>query len=350
MPVEQVAQVGFKQNIHYLRGLAALSVVFSHALSYHATEYGVEILSKHLLDVLGIFGVGLFFAISGYLMAALIQTQNPFEFLLRRSARIYPLFILVVAITIIAYPKIWTDYKLASLSLAPIGQTRFALGGIEWTLVYEMFFYVSLFFVSLLGLRARIPLLAATWFIAIMAAWLFTSLGGPLTLAGLPLQAVCIGLAGGLLIHKLNRLPTPLAFCIAVFTLGYCSLAPTLLNAQFAAGIGCVCVVLVMVRAPAFLPDPLDRVFGKLGDWSYGLYLIHIPVIFVSHLPIFKQLGPNYLPMRIVGIIAAGAVIGQIDMMIHNRVRQMNLDGHNWHVIGASSLIAAAYVAIAIAA
>ncbi|ONK22401.1 hypothetical protein BLX87_16365 [Bacillus sp. VT-16-64] len=55
---------------------------------------------------------------------------------------------------------------------------------------------------------------------------------------------------------------------------GNCSLAPTLLNAQFAAGIGCVCVVLVMVRAPAFLPDPLDRVFGKLGDWSYGLYLI----------------------------------------------------------------------------
>ena len=295
------------------------------------------------------FGVGLFFAISGYLMASLIQTQNPFEFLLRRSARIYPLFILVVAITIAAYPKIWADYKLASLSLAPIGQTRFALGGIEWTLVYEMFFYVSLFFISLLGLRARLPLLAATWFIAIITAKLFANLGGPLTLAGLPLQAVCIGLAGGLLIHRLNRVPTPLAFCIAVVSLGYCSLAPTLLNAQFAAGIGCVCVVLVMVRTPAFLPKPLSLVFGKLGDWSYGLYLIHIPVIFVTHLSVFKQLGPNYLPLRIAGIITAGAVIGQIDVMIHNRIRQMRFDGHNWRVIGASSAIAVAYVVISIA-
>jgi len=352
-PVEQTAStgtIGYNPNIHYLRGLAALSVAFFHAALFHASEYGVSIMPMHALELFGIYGVAVFFAISGNLMSTLVQTQGPVEFLVRRCLRIYPLFILATVAIMVAHPKIWGEYNLASMSLAPVGETKYPLGKVEWTLVYEVFFYVGLFAVSVVGLRRHVALIAGVWAISIILAAMLgiQTLGFP-TIANLPLQVVCIGLAGGLLIHHIKRVGTNSAFAIAGLALVLAYFAPTLAYEQLAAGISAVFLVAAVIRIPDFMPTIVRPVFKKLGDWSYGLYLIHIPVLFVLYQPAFKELGPSFLVIRIAAAVAGGAVLGQIDMVIHNWSRRVATHAKGLPTLFAITAYLAAYFAIALA-
>lgn len=139
--------------VQYLRGLAAMMVVWHHALGQvpgtfnfiHVPEFGP-------------LGVDLFFTISGFIM--LVTTWNkpmtPSEFLWRRLCRIAPLYwiatLAMVGIAALA-PSLfktlqWDGASLVkSLGFIPYDSLA-APGRIApllvpgWTLNYEMFFYV----------------------------------------------------------------------------------------------------------------------------------------------------------------------------------------------------------------
>lgn len=348
-PVEQSAQVGFKQNIHYLRGLAALSVAFFHAALFHQSEYGAGIMPQAVLDLFGIYGVAIFFAISGYLMSSLIQSQSPIEFICRRVLRIYPLFILATVAIMVAHPKIWAEYNLASMSLAPIGETKYPLGKIEWTLVYEVFFYVALFVVSLIGLRRYVSIIAGIWAVVVITAVCAGVSEIPFpTLLELPFRPVCIGLAGGLLAPHLGRIGAIPSLLIAIASPIAVLLISALEFKLLVAGIGAVFLIAAIIRLPVFVPLVVRPIFKKLGDWSYGLYLIHVPVLFISYQPFFKAFGPSYLPLRIAAAVAGGAILGQLDMVIHERSRKLKIDPKGWLTITVVGFFTATYTAIAL--
>ena len=51
-------------------------------------------------DCFGLIGVAVFFAISGLLMADLIQRTDPWRFLAHRVVRIYPIYLLAVSVSV----------------------------------------------------------------------------------------------------------------------------------------------------------------------------------------------------------------------------------------------------------
>src|SRR5690348_3383877 len=71
-------------SIQSLRGLAALFVALYHASAFSGAHFGDSELAAVFDGRFGIVGVAIFFAISGLLMANLIQRTDPWRFLTHR--------------------------------------------------------------------------------------------------------------------------------------------------------------------------------------------------------------------------------------------------------------------------
>jgi exopolysaccharide production protein ExoZ len=142
-------------SIQYLRGIAALMVVYHHA-DFQLLKASGE--AQLPLSSLGAAGVDIFFVISGFIMW--VTTQNaavtPTQFLYRRIVRIVPLYwaitLLVLTLTFVA-PQLLSstsfdpDHAIFSLLFIPAAHPvlsdhilPFFIQG--WTLNYEMFFYL----------------------------------------------------------------------------------------------------------------------------------------------------------------------------------------------------------------
>jgi exopolysaccharide production protein ExoZ len=147
-------------SIQYLRGLAALSVLATHALQWPLAEINILLLKT------GRLGVDVFFVISGFIITTIAGNGrfNPKQFLIRRAFRIVPAYwaaTLLVTILAVAMP---TQFRttvptieglIKSLLFIPSLDPKAPLLMLGWTLNFEAFFYVvfaSLFF---LGSEAR---------------------------------------------------------------------------------------------------------------------------------------------------------------------------------------------------
>src|SRR5687768_6729717 len=138
-------------SIQYLRGLAAILVLASHALLYPLLEHDLA------YGRLGWLGVILFFVISGFIMVA-VTGEGKFsasDFLRRRFIRIVPMYgaatLLAAALALFA-PQLFktTVYDGAELVMSllfipfynPVSGGIHPLYKLGWTLNYEIFFYV----------------------------------------------------------------------------------------------------------------------------------------------------------------------------------------------------------------
>jgi exopolysaccharide production protein ExoZ len=147
--------------LQVLRALAALMVVADHAVSYVATKQEVALSLKNLAWFLGIFGVDIFFVISGFIMIYtsrdLFGTRLGFaKFAYRRIVRIVPLYWLatITAAGLLLRHQFPSNFEIAtSLAFVPAvthpGEALRPILWVGWTLNLEMFFY-ALFTVSLL--------------------------------------------------------------------------------------------------------------------------------------------------------------------------------------------------------
>lgn len=145
-----------------LRGVAALSVAVYHlALPFQWVPHGTSI--PKYLDP-GIFGVMLFFLVSGYIIPASLERRGDVRaFWLGRAFRIYPVVILVALASLVVLPRshavvAGSAFAHPLLALAGNGlllQDLMGVGnalGVMWTLTYEMVFY---YFVTALFVCGR---------------------------------------------------------------------------------------------------------------------------------------------------------------------------------------------------
>jgi peptidoglycan/LPS O-acetylase OafA/YrhL len=341
--------VGFKQNIHYLRGIAAVAVMLFHTGFYYQNAYGPTRLSWIFSGILGVYGVSIFFAISGYLMAEIIRKQEPWEFLSRRVLRIYPLFIIATIATLIVRQKIWPTYDTTSIFLAPMGVTKYPLG-VEWTLVYEVFFYVALFLIGLVGLTRQLPAIAILWVVTILVYTATTTRFPPnadVTIFQLPFQPANIGFALGLLVPHLRKQVVPV-LGMAIFGLSVIAVYqfPSSQYVRIIAGAGSAVLIAAAVRSDVRLPRCASAMFDKLGDWSYALYLIHVPILFVVFRPFFAEYGMAMFPIGIIAALTGASVLGEIDRYLVERFRAIAIQD----IVARSAgvLFVAAYLAIAL--
>jgi peptidoglycan/LPS O-acetylase OafA/YrhL len=95
------AKATINHRLQYLRAIAAISVVLCHA-SYYLMATGDDSWLWNVFARAGLFGVMLFFAISGYLMAQLAPGATSLRFMAHRLIRIYPPYWLAVFVVVVA--------------------------------------------------------------------------------------------------------------------------------------------------------------------------------------------------------------------------------------------------------
>jgi peptidoglycan/LPS O-acetylase OafA/YrhL len=178
-------------NFDSIRLIAATTVIFSHAFlivdQNERREPFVRLLGEH--NILGLYGVLIFFIISGYFVTrSYLNSASPIEFLRKRVLRIFPgLIVCTLILTFIVAPLFFNGsfasyylggdpyrYFLRTIFLQPPGWPNIngvkfydlkcgsILNGSLWSIQSEVLCYGIVFFLGMCGLlhvRAAVALL-----------------------------------------------------------------------------------------------------------------------------------------------------------------------------------------------
>jgi peptidoglycan/LPS O-acetylase OafA/YrhL len=295
---------GRQNNFDALRLVAAISVIFSHSFLIAEGTQNNELLIRLTgnQSILGLTGVFVFFAISGFLVTqSFEQTPNPLHYLAKRALRIFPgLFVATLASAFVLGPLVTTlpfgayltrpepyqyvvgntlldqtVHELPGISFIenPVG---LEINGSLWTLRLEFTMYLMVLGLGLLRLlTVRAALLLLAFGMACLHfemldeiekwGWIFQLLSGWGWLVGF--------FAAGMALYKLRHtrildgriallalaglvLSVPLRQFITLFPVFGCYLA------------------LWLALNPRLPVIPAAR----FGDLSYGLYIYGWPV------------------------------------------------------------------------
>ncbi len=312
--------LGKVKSIHYLRGLAALMVVFYHLKATLNDVYA----QKDLGDILfnsGAFGVDLFFIISGFIICYATEKKEssmPLKYTLRRFFRIYPLLFICLAIM---YLFLNNQGGLPSLfrSAVPLNANfeagspffGYNLLGPAWTLSYEIAFY-ALFLVSFV-ISHRFRWLICSGLILLLVVGIQhyytgtvtllaynnnnfatgTLLHAPATFLSSPLFLNFIyGLVAYRLISYLQTVRLSANFkkiltlsSIFVFLVSALAILSVQVFGHGPLLWGAWCFALVMSALVFEINNNIkdNKVLNYLGDVSYSLYLTHAILIELFH-------------------------------------------------------------------
>jgi exopolysaccharide production protein ExoZ len=281
-----------------MRGLAALVVAAAHLHSVELKFDPAPLLGNWA--VVGVGGVDLFFVISGFVMVWVTRASQGISsdvprFWFARVLRIYPLWWLVLS----ALVGVWLvkpDWVFSSVAGSPdllrsyllFPGTNPPLHAVGWTLIHEMWFYVVFGFVLMAPARL-LPTLLALWGVSVIGAALALPkpLDPVLNLIRHPLTLEFIAGAAIALLATKRTLP----FARAILLTGCLLLLLAALSirenppAAFVdewTRIGLCGVPFAMIVWGWVGLEQAGGVSSRwsqaLGNWSYALYLIHVPV------------------------------------------------------------------------
>jgi len=277
--------------LQYLRAIAALVVVYSHACIQ------VPAYQEHVMEF-GSFGVDIFFVISGFIMLYISKpSHTPGAFILNRVRRVAPLywfFTLLMAMLFLIMPAVFNnanlqaDALLKSLFFIPhFSQAHpnevWPIVAPGWSLNFEMYFY-AIFALSLfVAVRFRLALISAVIIGVFVLAWMFPT-SGPVNqfFRDNVVFEFIFGMILASLWLKGVRLPSIAG--VALFVLGFALLilhSQDLGLRQFGLpGIVTNGIPAAMVVAGTlYMVVPENKLGVLLGDASYALYLSHIFVL-----------------------------------------------------------------------
>ncbi|WP_091768142.1 acyltransferase family protein [Blastococcus aurantiacus] len=162
-----------------LRFVAAMAVLCFHYLVSGIGNGKVATLDfAGPVDVAkyGYLGVDLFFMISGFVISYSALGRTAREFVVGRAVRLYPAFWVAVAFTSALTLVIGTDrlavtaeQVVVNLTMFPTELGQWAVDGVYWTLLYELYFYALVAVVLLVGAGKRLDLVLGTWAFVMLA-------------------------------------------------------------------------------------------------------------------------------------------------------------------------------------
>ncbi len=315
-----------KNNFDFLRLLFAATVCLVH--SYELSGF------KQLSWITNVFSSDVavkgFFVISGFLIfMSYERSRSLASYTAKRIRRIYPAYFTIIMICAVGLVTVssksvneyfaveWFKYVFANLAFLNFLQPDLpgvfennkllAVNGALWTLKIEVLFYMAVpFFVYLFRKFAVLPLLILFYCISIIYVEVFSAIAEK---------------TGYDIYHQLARqLPGQLSYFLAgAFFFYYLE--------YFERRVGYfVAVSLIILVAnkfyplPALVPFALATVvvyfglylylgnFGKYGDFSYGIYIIHFPIIqLLITLNIFSN-APWYFLLSVIVITVLGGI------------------------------------------
>ncbi len=316
-----------RNNFDLLRLLFAGTVCLVHAYELSGFRELAWIASFLSTAV----AVKAFFVVSGFLIFMSHERSTSLgAYAGKRVRRIYPAYLTVVMLCALGlafasarplaeyFSPAWFKYVLANLVFLNFLQPTLpgvfeanhmsAVNGALWTLKIEVMFYVSVPVFAYLF--RKVPRLPALLFVYIASVAYFA------------LLTAAAERTGSGLYHELARqLPGQLSYFMSGAFLYYYLPFFVRHKAYFLAAAVAVLAVDRIVPLPAFEPFALAVVvvffglfpyvgnFGKHGDFSYGVYILHFPII-----QLFVQAGwfggsPGLFLSAVVVAVAAGAVL-----------------------------------------
>jgi peptidoglycan/LPS O-acetylase OafA/YrhL len=281
------------QNIELLRFIAALAVVYFHAVGTLRAVAFPEI-GPNPLTELGAAGVDVFFVISGFVIFLSLTRKNrtPIEFARDRLIRLVPAYWILTVIHLVILASVailrgtevpfdisWTIQSLFFVS-QPLGN-NLPLISQGWSLEIEMLFYLLV----AVGLIIKNPI--ANIFFPGVA---LVSLVGFGLLPDLALEFIFGGLLG--YIYTRIKFPAPVAIGAGVIGI-VLFVAPVILGTVDAPrwvtwGVPSLLVVFSAIN----LPQLNWKILPTLGAASYPVYLLHMMVINIVS-PIISMFGSS---------------------------------------------------------
>ena len=306
------------EGIQYLRGIAALMVVFHHARWYFPDAH---FSAFYGWDQVGSRGVDIFFVISGFVMAHSTRDYDPARprhvqagaFFLKRLIRVYPLYWL--ATLWVARRAIWHGEFDLNLAKDFLFIPHFNKSGSiwpllfqGWTINYEMFFYL-VFALSMLAGRRRFGFLSAALLVLVGCgvALSFTHPAEHYATTLFYTSNLLLEFVMGVWLYfGLRRLPQhlPRAAWLALAAAGFVLLAVP--NFDHVRGLADgLAAVLVVASVVMWARGTNIGWLHALGDASYSIYLFHMATMPISvgvrHALGLASAGP-------VGIVAGLAI------------------------------------------
>ncbi|SMP26890.1 acyltransferase family protein [Chryseobacterium profundimaris] len=306
-----------KNNFDFIRVLLAFIVFVGH-LGTLSTSKELKILQYSPIEI-AVFG---FFVVSGFLIARSYERSSSLKsYLEKRIRRIVPAYLLVVFLCTIllsfvstysfteyfSNPQVYKYFFWNSLFLnfkAPWLPGVFgnqAVNGALWTLKVEMSYY---FCVPLLFLlfgknnRYRNASLIIMYFLSLTYLNYFESLDKMSAAKQLP-GSLSYFIPGMLIYFNFDRFIQykNTLFSIAIITVWIDLVFNIKLFSPMMIGI----IVLYIAYSFSFLNN-----FGKYGDFTYGIYIFHFPIIRVfTTLGFFQDYSPYVMSVVCMLIVVA---------------------------------------------
>jgi peptidoglycan/LPS O-acetylase OafA/YrhL len=286
-------------GIQVMRGIAALAVVFGHSVTMR-TGMGVSIPVANA--TIGIFksGVDIFFVISGFIIASTaseIGAQDgrwgAIRFALKRAARIYPVYWVVLAIAIIVsnWVPVGPSHLTPHLDFRHLflAQADNWFVPPAWTLFYEMNFYAAIAVCILLSPKYVMEL-AVLGVCALVILDLSPLSPMPSVFGSLLTLEFGFGVIIAFLTSKNIRQFGPICLFAAgmLFSLGaYCEVAEQPVSETtrlLTFGIGAALLIYSVVVAE-LNGATFSRALQYPGDISYSLYIWHFLIFTILATP-----------------------------------------------------------------
>ncbi|TAX09908.1 acyltransferase [Rhizobium leguminosarum] len=298
-----------------LRGVAALLVVGAHiGLIFPIT-------APHLVTM-GDEAVGLFFALSGFLMAHLygsrpVTRENVLDFLVSRFARIYPVYLAAVALVAMLSSMQNLDFVQPIVSGTDFIRHIFPLGssGVFWSIPPEIQFYLlfPVLWLCLAQPRRYSGMIVGLTVVVVVDG--LVELPGPGILLVSKLPYFLFGALAGMMHSYWNSwIPSALTgistlFLLAVF-FAYRHILPGF-SPEFwglQSAVAAAVIVGLVARQPPIAARVLAtapmRFFGKI---SFSLYLFHVPIMFLARLTFDAMMPEPALMVVTLCIAVVGA-------------------------------------------
>jgi peptidoglycan/LPS O-acetylase OafA/YrhL len=338
-----------KNNFDVLRLLFAGTVCL-----FHAARLSGERELRWIPAVLSSeVAVEAFFVVSGFLiLMSYERSSSILSYASKRVRRIYPAYFVVVILCALSLWTVsslapaqyfsldWLKYVVANLTFLNFvhptlpgvfeGNKLSEVNGALWTLKIEVMFYAAVpVIVYLLRRFGQLPVLV-TLYLASVAYASFLAILAERTGSGLYLE---LG----------RQLPGQLAYFMAgAFFYYYLPLFERRLP-YFVAFASLALVVDYFYPIPLFEPFAIATAvaffglylyvgnFGKYGDFSYGVYILHFPIIQVLLYTNWFEGAPGYYILAVVLITLIGAVA------MWHFVEKWFLFRNNYYVSAANS-------------